>query len=91
MSRMDASPVWFDPVEGKPGSALRSAPQANKLQVQVIDTEAGFDALEPAWTALYDEAGKSPFQTFAWQRAWWKHYAESDPECGFLSWPSTTR
>lgn len=75
---MDPSPVSFHPVGGKPGSALRSAPQANKLQVQVIDTKEGFDALEAAWTALYDEAGTSPFQTFAWQRAWWKHYAESD-------------
>ena len=53
--------------------------QADKLRVQVINTEQGFDALETTWTALYDEAGISPFQTFAWQRAWWRHYAEPDP------------
>ena len=84
MSRPDASPVSFNPVAGKSGSVLRSASQVNKLKVRVIETEEGFDALEPAWTALYDEAGTSPFQTFAWQRAWWKHYAESDPRMRLL-------
>ena len=84
MSRTDASSVVFTPVAGKPGSTLGPVPQANKLWVQVIDTERGFDALEPAWTALYDEAGTSPFQTFAWQRAWWRHYAEPDPRMRLL-------
>jgi CelD/BcsL family acetyltransferase involved in cellulose biosynthesis len=59
--------------------APEPVPHADKLRVQVINTERGFDALEPAWTALYDEAGTSPFQTFAWQRAWWRCYAEPDP------------
>jgi CelD/BcsL family acetyltransferase involved in cellulose biosynthesis len=79
MSRTDASSVSFNLVNGKPDSVLGPVPQAGKLRVQVINTEQGFDALEPTWTALYDEAGTSPFQTFAWQRAWWRRYAEPDP------------
>jgi CelD/BcsL family acetyltransferase involved in cellulose biosynthesis len=65
-------------------SRTDASPVANKLRVQVIDTEEGFDALEPAWNALYDEGGTSPFQTFAWQRAWWRHYAEPDPRMRLL-------
>ncbi len=84
MSRTDASLVSCNALAGKPGPALGSAPQAHELRVQVIDTEEGFDALEPAWTALYEEAGTSAFQTFAWQRAWWKHYAEPDPRMRLL-------
>lgn len=79
MSQTDTSSISSNPVSEKLDSDLESAPYADKPRVLVVSTEQGFDALEPAWTALYDEAGTSPFQTFAWQRAWWRAYAEPDP------------
>jgi CelD/BcsL family acetyltransferase involved in cellulose biosynthesis len=79
MSWTDASSVSFNPINRKPDPGLGTVSKAGKLWVQVINTERGFDALESTWTALYDEAGTSPFQTFAWQRAWWRRYAELNP------------
>jgi CelD/BcsL family acetyltransferase involved in cellulose biosynthesis len=41
-----------------------------------VTTVEGFDALEPAWNLLHDAHGSSPFQSFPWLRAWWRHYGE---------------
>ena len=58
---------------------------ANRLQelavnpaaeIIVISDTAGFDALEPEWEALHAASGASVFQSFIWQRCWWRHYGE---------------
>jgi CelD/BcsL family acetyltransferase involved in cellulose biosynthesis len=46
--------------------------------VDVVEDAAGFDALEPEWNALLERADASVFQTFEWQRCWWRHFGERD-------------
>jgi CelD/BcsL family acetyltransferase involved in cellulose biosynthesis len=47
--------------------------------IRVVSSEEGFDALEQTWESLVDEGGISVFQSFAWQRTWWKHFGEKNP------------
>ncbi len=46
--------------------------------VHVADTLAEFDALESEWSALVQKSNVTVFQTFEWQRMWWKHFKEND-------------
>jgi CelD/BcsL family acetyltransferase involved in cellulose biosynthesis len=64
------------------GGMMHSGVNANDgtLAVETVTSERGFDELEPAWTALYEAGGTSPFQCFTWERAWWRHYdGQDDP------------
>jgi CelD/BcsL family acetyltransferase involved in cellulose biosynthesis len=47
------------------------------LQVSEVIDDAGFDALEPVWVALFDQAREvTPFQSWEWMSSWWRHHAE---------------
>jgi CelD/BcsL family acetyltransferase involved in cellulose biosynthesis len=50
-----------------------------EYRVTIVSSEAGFDALGQAWGRLVDEGGISVFQSFEWQRTWWKHFGENNP------------
>jgi CelD/BcsL family acetyltransferase involved in cellulose biosynthesis len=52
------------------------------VTTEVIRTNDGFDALQLEWHQLLDECGISPFQSFEYQRAWWKHFGETNPNAG---------
>jgi CelD/BcsL family acetyltransferase involved in cellulose biosynthesis len=45
--------------------------------VEIVSTAQGFDALEAGWNALLEQSEARVFQTFEWQRTWWRHYGES--------------
>jgi CelD/BcsL family acetyltransferase involved in cellulose biosynthesis len=45
-------------------------------EVAVVEDAAGFDALEAEWNALLERSDASVFQSFEWQRAWWRHFGE---------------
>jgi CelD/BcsL family acetyltransferase involved in cellulose biosynthesis len=45
-------------------------------EVHVISDSAGFDALQTEWESLHAAAGTSVFQSFIWQRCWWRHLGE---------------
>ncbi len=47
--------------------------QERQLRVSVIDTEDSFDGMEEVWKALVEEAQVTIFQTYEWQRTWWKY------------------
>ena len=49
------------------------------LDLRVVSSTAELDALQPAWIQLHTESGASPFQSFEWQRIWWKHLGEQVP------------
>lgn len=56
-----------------------AAPADDRYEVLVIDSEAGFDRMRDDWDrvqALLENP--SPFQSFAWNRAWWRHFAGRD-------------
>jgi CelD/BcsL family acetyltransferase involved in cellulose biosynthesis len=42
--------------------------------VTVAETEAEFDVLEKPWNDLIEKCDASVFQTFEWQRTWWKYF-----------------
>lgn len=48
------------------------------LTIRVVDDIGAFDALESEWNALLDRSEASVFQTFEWQRTWWKHLGETN-------------
>lgn len=41
---------------------------------EVIREESGFDALRSQWDALLAEADATFFQSWEWQRTWWRHF-----------------
>lgn len=46
------------------------------VSIVVIKTAAEFDNLYAEWEELCEEADVHIFQTFEWQRFWWKYYGE---------------
>ncbi len=46
----------------------------SNLQIKVVATDEEFLALESAWSELVDESEATIFQTFDWNRAWWKYF-----------------
>lgn len=52
---------------------------AAPLAVEVIDRAEGFDALARDWDALLARCDATVFQSFEWQRTWWRHFGENRP------------
>lgn len=46
--------------------------QPESLKLEIISSESGFDAIAEEWNSLVDVADVHIFQTFEWQRIWWK-------------------
>ena len=49
---------------------------AAPLTVEVATDEHALDALAPEWDDLIDRLDGTPFQRWAWHRAWWSHFAK---------------
>ena len=48
----------------------------SELTVETLTSADAFDSLAPAWRELEARAHLTlPFQTFAWNHAWWRHFA----------------
>jgi CelD/BcsL family acetyltransferase involved in cellulose biosynthesis len=47
--------------------------------LHLVDSTQEFDALELEWNLLFEENGTSVFQSFEWQRTWWKYFGEGNP------------
>lgn len=50
------------------------------LTTRLITTADGFDALRPAWESLFEAGDGSVFQSYEWQRTWWKYFGEGNPD-----------
>lgn len=50
------------------------------FEISVGTSISDFDALEQEWKALHEEHGISVFQSFEYQRTWWKHFGENHPQ-----------
>ncbi|MGE3600802.1 MAG: GNAT family N-acetyltransferase [Dehalococcoidia bacterium] len=59
-------------VESASGAAVR---------VRVIMDDCGFDELAPAWARLHQAMGGSAFESFEWQRNWWRHFGGAANGC----------
>lgn len=55
---------------------LSAAPRPASLALAVVDDARGFDALEREWNDLLERSEASVFQSFEWQRTWWRHFGE---------------
>jgi CelD/BcsL family acetyltransferase involved in cellulose biosynthesis len=64
------------PSSTAPGGAGEAG--AGVLELRVVETAAGFDALQEAWSSLHEASGAGVFQSYEWQRAWWRHLGEQD-------------
>lgn len=54
------------------------APEGTSLSARVVDDTAALDALGAVWTELHATCRSTAFQSFEWQRGWWRHFGESD-------------
>ena len=52
--------------------------------MSVIDTEAALQALQPEWDALWQRAGRPPFQSTAWLLPWWSAFGTGQPRVAVL-------
>ncbi len=50
----------------------------------VLDTEAALQALVPEWDALWQRAGRPPFQSTAWLLPWWGAFGTGQPRLAVL-------
>jgi CelD/BcsL family acetyltransferase involved in cellulose biosynthesis len=46
------------------------------FSVEVIESAPGFDGLRADWDRLFLADGRSVFQSYEWQRSWWRHFGE---------------
>jgi CelD/BcsL family acetyltransferase involved in cellulose biosynthesis len=53
----------------------RAAP-GGRLELRVVEHASELDALEREWNALLERSDASVFQSFEWQRTWWRHFGE---------------
>ena len=73
---MDAQ-LHRDSIHPRGAVATPHPPDAPRLVVQRIVSEAALAALEPEWLALERSSGNTlPFRTFTWTRCWWEHLRE---------------
>ena len=56
-------------------TSLRITGNADQpLTVKVVETEEAFDSLETKWDDLVSKSDCTIYQTFEWQRTWWKYF-----------------
>ncbi len=46
----------------------------NEIYLKIISSDSGFDDIKDEWAALAEKSKTSIFQTYEWQRLWWKHF-----------------
>jgi CelD/BcsL family acetyltransferase involved in cellulose biosynthesis len=73
MSFTASEDVTFAPA---PAEAEPRAVSGGRLEPCVVEDAAAFDALEREWNALLERSEASVFQSFEWQRTWWRHFGE---------------
>lgn len=48
-----------------------------EITTELINSDKGFDSLEQEWNELAEQADSHVFQSFQWQRLWWKHFGSN--------------
>jgi CelD/BcsL family acetyltransferase involved in cellulose biosynthesis len=54
-------------------------PLPDTLTTRVVATTSELEALKSKWTTLHAAANTTAFQSYEWNRAWWRHFGEPDP------------
>ncbi|MCF7802585.1 MAG: GNAT family N-acetyltransferase [Candidatus Marinimicrobia bacterium] len=49
-----------------------------EVKVELVESTAEWDKLRPVWNRIVEESGAHIFQTYQWQRTWWKHFHEDN-------------
>ena len=50
-------------------------------RVRVITDDMGFDEIGPAWARLHESVNGTAFESFEWQRNWWRHFGGASRGC----------
>lgn len=51
------------------------------VRVRVITDERGFEELGPDWSRLHHAVGGTAFESFDWQRNWWRYFGGAANGC----------
>ncbi|WP_020404168.1 GNAT family N-acetyltransferase [Gracilimonas tropica] len=51
---------------------------AENVSIEIVTSEQDFDSLEVSWSQLCEASECSIFQTFEWNRTWWKYFGNSN-------------
>lgn len=54
------------------GENIVEVSDEKSLNVEIVSTDAGFDAIAKEWAGLTEVADVTVFQTYEWQRTWWR-------------------
>ncbi|MGM0505716.1 MAG: GNAT family N-acetyltransferase [Bacteroidota bacterium] len=66
-----------NPSRVRPNNGVGPSSDWNDLQISIITTIEGFEALEPEWKELACKSDTTIFQTYEWNRIWWTHFGNS--------------
>lgn len=56
------------------------------FSIEILSSESGFDAISEKWDALVEIADVHIFQTYEWQRTWWKFFGGNNDLHILLFW-----
>ena len=84
MSHLRGEPTPMPPSRtpgaAEPGTSVAAAPVAvppgPDLRVEVLGDPEALDGIEPDWNELLRTSDATVFQSFEWQRTWWRHFGE---------------
>ncbi len=55
-----------------------------RCRVRIVSTDTEFDLLEGQWNSLLAESAGTIFQTYEWQRTWWKYFGTPEDRLHIL-------
>lgn len=59
-------------------TALQVEKHVSTPTLQIVSDNDLFDALKTDWDQLLEECDASIYQSYEWQRTWWKHFGEKN-------------
>ncbi|MCC6397568.1 MAG: GNAT family N-acetyltransferase [Bacteroidetes bacterium] len=64
--------------------AEEDTPATPTVEVSAVDSPREFDSLQKEWNALLEKSDARIFQTFEWQRTWWRLFGEPNKHARLL-------
>lgn len=80
-----AAPSALDAAASKPNFRSRAASKSKTLDFRLIQSIDQLDEIANDWIQLAEISSGSPFRSFAWNRAWFRHFSDDYDEMAVFS------